>query len=53
MLRHDVRFDGSARAWATRHRDWLGRVDLGGAAQLTLIDYLVAIEAFDRSERRA
>ena len=45
MLRHDVRFDGSARAWTTRHRDWLGRVDLGGAAQVTLIDYLVAIDA--------
>jgi transposase len=45
LLRHDVRFDGTARAWTVAHRDWLGRVDLGGPAQLTLIDYLGAIDA--------
>lgn len=45
LLRHDVRFDGTAGAWTTRHRDWLGRVDLGGPAQLTLLDYLGAIDA--------
>src|SRR5215210_5248743 len=45
LLRHDVRFDGTARAWTLAHRDWLGRVDLGGPAQLTLIDYLGAIDA--------
>src|SRR5918996_1201010 len=28
LLRHDVRFDGAAGAWTTRHRDWLGRVEL-------------------------
>src|SRR5215207_1773817 len=39
LLRHDERFDGSARAWTTRHRDWLSRIDLGGPAQLTLLDY--------------
>ncbi len=45
LLRHDVRFDGPARAWTTRHRDWLSRIDLGGPAQLTLLDYLGAIDA--------
>jgi len=45
LLRHDVRFDGPARAWTVAHRDWLGRVDLGGPAQLTLLDYLGAIDA--------
>jgi len=45
LLRHDERFDGSARAWTTRHRDWLSRIDLGGPAQLTLLDYLGAIDA--------
>src|SRR5215213_2460600 len=45
LLRHDVRFDGTAGAWSTRHRDWLGRVELGGPAQLTLLDYLGAIDA--------
>jgi transposase len=45
LLRHDVRFDEAARAWTRRHRDWLGGVDLGGPAQLTLLDYLGAIDA--------
>ena len=43
LLRHDVRFD--ARAWTADHRAWLGRVDLGGPAQLTMLDYLGAIDA--------
>ena len=45
LLRHDVRFDGTAGAWTSRHRDWLGRIDLGGPAQITLLDYLGAIDA--------
>jgi transposase len=45
LLRHDVRFDGPARAWTTDHRAWLGRINLGGPAQLTMLDYLGAIDA--------
>jgi transposase len=45
LLRHDVRFDGTAGAWTTRHRDWLEGIDLDGPAQLTLLDYLGAIDA--------
>jgi transposase len=45
LLRYDVRFDETAQAWTARHRDWLGRIDLGGPAQLTLLDYLGAIDA--------
>ena len=45
LLRHDVRFDGTARAWTVAHREWLGRVDLAGPAQLTMLDYLGAIDA--------
>ena len=46
LLRHDVRFDGTAAAWTTHHRAWLGKVDLGEhGAQVTLIDYLGAIDA--------
>jgi transposase len=45
LLRHDVRYpDEVARAWTTRHRAWLGRVELAGPAQLTLLDYLGAID---------
>src|SRR5262245_47160414 len=46
LLRHDVRYDGDGDNWTTRHRDWLGRVELAEAgAQLTLLDYLGAIDA--------
>jgi len=46
LLRHDVRFDGTAAAWTTHHRAWLAKVDLGQrGAQVTLRDYLGAIDA--------
>ena len=46
LLRHDVRFDGTAAAWTTHHRAWLGKVDLGDrGVQVTLRDYLGAIDA--------
>ena len=42
LLRHDVRFEGTAATWTTHHRRWLGAVDLGDpGAQVTLLDYLV------------
>ena len=45
LLRHDVRYDGTA-AWTTHHRQWLGAIDLGDrGAQVTLLDYLGAIDA--------
>ena len=57
LLRHDQRFSGGQRAWSERHRDWLGRVELGDpVAQLVLRDYLAAVEAMvirrDQLERR-
>ena len=46
LLRHDVRFDGTAAAWTTHHRAWLAKVDLGDrGAQVTLHDYQGAIDA--------
>jgi transposase len=46
LLRHDVRYDATAAAWTTHHRQWLSAVDLGGrGAQITLLDYLGAIDA--------
>jgi len=46
LLRHDVRYDGAGENWTTRHRDWLGRVELADhGAQVTLLDYLGAIDA--------
>jgi transposase len=46
LLRHDVRFEGTAGAWTTRHREWLSRLELADrGAQVTLLDYLGAIDA--------
>ena len=45
LLRHDVRYEDTAGAWSACHRAWLTRIDLGGGAQLTLLDYLHAIDA--------
>ena len=45
LMRHDIRYDGTGDNWTARHRDWLGKVNLGDrGAQLTLIDYLGAID---------
>src|SRR5271155_5676598 len=46
LLRHDIAFDGPGRNWSVSHRQWLGRLELGeGGAQITLLDYLGAIDA--------
>ena len=45
LLRHDVLYEDTASAWTARHRAWLTAIDLGGGAQLTLLDYLHAIDA--------
>ncbi len=46
LLRHDVRYDGTAQTWTMHHRRWLGNVDLGDrGAQVTLMDFLGAVDA--------
>jgi transposase len=46
LLRHDVRFDGTAGAWTQHHRRWLATIELEHrGAQLTLCDYVGAIDA--------
>jgi len=46
LLRHDVRYDGTARNWTASHRQWLSALRLGEhGAQATLLDYLGAIDA--------
>src|SRR5829696_6917249 len=46
LLRHDVRYDGAGDNWTARHREWLGRVELGDrGAQVTLLDYVGALDA--------
>lgn len=46
LLRHEIVFEGPGSNWTVRHREWLGRLELGErAAQSTLLDYLGAIDA--------
>jgi transposase len=46
LLRHDVRFDGTASAWTTHHRRWLETLQLGDrGAQTTFLDALGAVDA--------
>ncbi len=46
LLRHDVTYEGPAANWTTRHREWLGGLQLGDiGARVTLLDYVGAIDA--------
>jgi transposase len=46
LPRHEIVFEGPGSNWTVRHREWLGRLELGElAAQSTLLDYLGAIDA--------
>ena len=46
LLRHDITFAGPGVNWGTKHREWLGRLELADrGAQVTLLDYLGAIDA--------
>jgi transposase len=46
LLRHDVRFDGTARNWTVEQLRWLGRVRFERpATQRAFEDYLGAVEA--------
>ncbi|MGH3262248.1 MAG: transposase, partial [Trebonia sp.] len=47
LLRHDVLYDDTASAWTQRHRAWLRVQDLGGGAQITLLDHLGAIDTLE------
>jgi transposase len=47
LLRHDVLYEDTASAWTQRHRAWLRAQDLGGGAQITLLDHLGAIDTLE------
>ena len=47
LLRHDVLYEDTASAWTQRHRAWLRTQDLGGGAQITLLDHLGAIDVLE------
>jgi transposase len=46
LLRHDVRFDATARNWTVEHLRWLGQVHFDGpGTQHAFQDYLGAVQA--------
>jgi transposase len=46
LLRHDIAFDGPGGNWTDTHRKWLAGLTFSdAAAQITLVDYVGAIEA--------
>jgi transposase len=46
LLRHDVRFDGTARNWTVEHLRWLGKVSFERpATRQAFEDYLGAVQA--------
>jgi transposase len=47
LLRHDVLYEDTASTWTQRHRAWLRAQDLGGGAQVTLLDHLGAIDVLE------
>jgi transposase len=47
LLRHDVLYEDTGSAWTQRHRAWLRAQDLGGGAQITLLDHLGAIDVLE------
>ena len=47
LLRHDVLYEDTASAWTQRHRAWLRTQDLGGGAQITLLDHVGAIDVLE------
>jgi transposase len=47
LLRHDVLYEDTGSAWTQRHRAWLRGQDLGGGAQVTLLDHLGAIDTLE------
>jgi transposase len=47
LLRHDVLYEDTGSAWTKRHRAWLRAQDIGGGAQITLLDHLGAIDVLE------
>jgi len=47
LLRHDVLYEDTGSTWTVRHRAWIRAQDLGGGAQITLEDYLGAVDVLE------
>jgi transposase len=47
LLRHGIVYEDTGSTWTTKHRAWIRSQDLGGGAQVTLLDHLGAIDTLE------
>lgn len=47
LLRYGIVYEDTSSTWTARHRAWLRAQDIGGGAQVTLLDYLGAIDTLE------
>jgi transposase len=47
LLRHGIVYEDTSSTWTARHRAWVRSQDLGGGAQVTLLDYLGGIDTLE------
>jgi transposase len=47
LLRHGIVYEDTGSTWTTKHRAWIRAQDLGGGAQVTLLDHLGAIDTLE------
>ena len=47
LLRHGIVYEDTGSTWTQRHRAWIRAQDLGGGAQVTLLDHLGAIDTLE------
>lgn len=49
LVRHELRFEGTARPWTEQHRRWLARLELDDlASRAVLLDYLGAVGGLEQ-----
>jgi transposase len=47
LLRHGIVYEDTSSTWTTRHRAWIRAQNLGGGAQVTLLDHVGAIDTLE------
>jgi hypothetical protein len=47
LLRHGIVYQDTASTWTQRHRAWIRSQNLGGGAQVTLLDHLGAVDTLE------
>jgi transposase len=47
LLRHGIVYEDTGSTWTQRHRAWIRSQNLGGGAQVTLLDHLGAVDTLE------